>query len=152
MLIIRIGSLWSSDSGLFCYNHPMNPLPLFPYEMHIKTLCKKNRSRKQIIADQLAEIERKSFTQLSRCFRLFIPSHLLQPAKLGRNSRKRLFSKETTFWAFFSQILCADGGCAEVMTKLRASAALKGVNVPIPDPRPPDAATKKRTPSASSKP
>lgn len=107
----------------------MNPLPLFPYETHIQTLCKKKRSSKQVIADQLAEIERKSFRQLSRCFRLFIPSRLLQPAKSGRNSRKRLFSKETTFWAFFSQTLCADGGCAEVMTKLRATAALKGVNV-----------------------
>lgn len=109
----------------------MNSLPLFPAEFHIKTLNKKRRSATQIAADRIAEIERKSFAQLSRCFHAFIPPILLNPAKSGPNSRKRLFSKETTFWSFFSQILCADGGCAEVMAKLRANAALKGIDMPV---------------------
>jgi len=40
-------------------------------------------------------------------------------------SRRRIFSKENTFWAFLSQVLDADGGCKEVIRKLQASAALK---------------------------
>ena len=109
----------------------MNPLPLFPPEVHIQTLCKKARSSRQIASDKLADIERKSFAQLSHCFRKFIPEHLLQPSKSGVNSRRRVFSKETTFWAFLSQVLCADGGCKEVLAKQRAHAALKGIKTPI---------------------
>lgn len=41
----------------------------------------------------------------------------------GSFSRRRLFSKENTFWAFFSQILDADGGCKEVVRKIQAFAA-----------------------------
>jgi len=45
-------------------------------------------------------------------------------------SRRRLFSKENTFWAFFSQMLDADGGCKEVIRKLQAYASIKGVSIP----------------------
>jgi len=43
----------------------------------------------------------------------------------GALSRRRIYSKENTFWAFFSQVLDADGGCKEVVRKLQAFAALK---------------------------
>ena len=36
-----------------------------------------------------------------------------------------MFSKANTFWAFFSQVLDADGGCQEVVRKLQAFAAMK---------------------------
>ena len=45
-------------------------------------------------------------------------------------SRCRLFSKENTFWAFFSQVLDADGGCKEVIRKLQSYASIKGIKVP----------------------
>ncbi len=45
-------------------------------------------------------------------------------------SRRRLFSKENTFWAFFSQILDADGGCKEVVRKLQSYVSIKGAKVP----------------------
>jgi hypothetical protein len=45
-------------------------------------------------------------------------------------SRRRLFSKENTFWAFFSQVLDADGGCKEVIRKLQSYASIKGGKVP----------------------
>jgi hypothetical protein len=45
-------------------------------------------------------------------------------------SRRRLFSKENTFWAFFSQVLDADGGCKEVIRKLQSYASLKGITFP----------------------
>lgn len=35
-----------------------------------------------------------------------------------------------TFWAFFSQVLDADGGCMEVIRKLQSYASIKGVKVP----------------------
>ena len=45
-------------------------------------------------------------------------------------SRRRLFSKENTFWAFFSQVLDADGGCKEVIRKLQSYASLRGITFP----------------------
>ncbi|MGV1099039.1 IS4 family transposase [Thiovibrio sp. JS02] len=45
-------------------------------------------------------------------------------------SRRRLFSKENTFWAFFSQVLDADGGCKEVIRKLQSYASIKGIKIP----------------------
>jgi len=103
----------------------MKTTPLFSMEFHIQTLSKKRRTRQQVVAGKIAETKAKSFRQLSGCFRKFIPKKLLRPNETGKNSRNRIFSKETTFWAFFSQMINADGGCAEVITKLRAYAALK---------------------------
>ena len=40
------------------------------------------------------------------------------------------FSKENTFWAFFSQVLGDDGGCQEVIRKLQAFAAMKSKPLP----------------------
>ena len=45
-------------------------------------------------------------------------------------SRRRLFSKENTFWAFFGQVLDADGGCKEVVRKLQSYASIKGIKIP----------------------
>ena len=45
-------------------------------------------------------------------------------------SRNRIFSKENTFWAFFSQVLDADGGCQEVVRKLQAVAAVHAKPMP----------------------
>ncbi|MCF6281866.1 MAG: hypothetical protein L3J28_06575 [Candidatus Polarisedimenticolaceae bacterium] len=39
-------------------------------------------------------------------------------------------AKKNTFWAFFSQILDADGGCQEVIRKLQAFAAMKSKPLP----------------------
>lgn len=69
-------------------------------------------------------------SQLSECFREFIPDDLLQPSSSGSLSRRRVFSKENTFWAFLSQTLDADGGCQEVVRKMQAVAALKSLPVP----------------------
>jgi hypothetical protein len=45
-------------------------------------------------------------------------------------SRRSIFSKENTFWAFLIQLLDADGGCKEVVRKLQSYASLKGLRVP----------------------
>lgn len=41
-----------------------------------------------------------------------------------------MFSKENTFWGFFSQVLNADGSCAEVVRKFHAFAASRAITLP----------------------
>ncbi|MFT5599494.1 MAG: hypothetical protein ACI9YO_002246 [Gammaproteobacteria bacterium] len=87
-----------------------NPKPLFP-GFHRQTLRRKPRSASQKFSDELIYLKQKSFSQLSECFRNFIPSLHLYPSESGVLSRRRFFSKENTFWAFFSQVLGEDRGC-----------------------------------------
>jgi len=106
-----------------------NPTPLFP-GFHLQTLRRKPRSDGQKLADKINQLKQKSFSQLSECLGQFIPNSYLQPTASGSQSRQRLYSKKNTFWAFFSQILDADGGCQEVVRKLQAVAALKKGKLP----------------------
>ena len=97
---------------------------------HLASLRRKPQSAQQILAKKLAELKQKTFSQLSECFGQFIPKHFLSPAESGSLSRRRLFSKENTFWAFLSQVLDADGGCQEVVRKRQAFAAMKSTSLP----------------------
>jgi hypothetical protein len=97
---------------------------------HLATLRRKPRSAQQVFANKLAEIRRKSISQMAKCFIDFIPAQTLQPHQCGAQSRRRLFSKENTFWGFFSQILNADGGCSEVVRKFHAFAASHAMTLP----------------------
>ena len=102
---------------------------MFP-GFHLQTLRRKPRSPQQKLAEKLALVQQKSFKQIGEVFEKFIPKPLLKPEKEGAMSRRRLFSKENTFWAFFSQVLDADGGCKEVIRKLQSYASLKGIKFP----------------------
>lgn len=106
-----------------------NTTPMFP-GFHLQTLRRKPRSALQKLAEKLALLQQKSFKQIGEIFEKFIPQALLKPEKKGAMSRRRLFSKENTFWAFFSQVLDADGGCKEVIRKLQSYASIKGVKFP----------------------
>ncbi len=106
-----------------------NTTPMFP-GFHLQTLRRKPQSAQQKLAKEMALLKQKSFKQIGEFFENFIPCSLLKPEQVGKMSRRRLFSKENTFWAFFSQILDADGGCKEVIRKLQAYASLKGVLIP----------------------
>ncbi len=97
---------------------------------HLATLRRTPRSAGQIFAEKMADLKQKTFSQLGECFGKFIPIQYLRPAKSGASSRRRFFSKENTFWAFFSQVLDADGGCQEVVRKLQAFAAMKSKPLP----------------------
>lgn len=107
---------------------PMTPqyLPGF----HMASLRRTPRSASQKLADKLSSIKQKSISQLGECFVRFIPSEKLDIEEKGLFSRRRLFSKDNTFWAFFSQVLDADGGCQEVVKKMQAFAALKSHTMP----------------------
>jgi hypothetical protein len=108
----------------------MKNATLFLPGFHLATLRRKPRSAGQKLADQLAEIRRKSISQLAACFAHFIPDQALRPHRSGAQSRRRLFSKENTFWGFFTQILNADSGCSEVVRKFHAFAASRSMDQP----------------------
>lgn len=106
-----------------------NTTPMFP-DFHLQTLRRKPRSAQQKLADELARLKQKSAKQIGELFEKFIPHSLLDQEQTGVMSRRRIFSKENTFWAFFSQILDADGGCKEVVRKLQAYISVKGNRMP----------------------
>jgi len=84
----------------------------------------------QKVADEIELLKQKSFKQTGEMFGKFIPEKELRPEESGSMSRIRLFSKENTFWAFLSQVICPDGGCKEVVRKLQAYASVRGVKMP----------------------
>ena len=106
-----------------------NTTPMFP-GFHLPTLRRKPRSAQQVLVQKLAAIRHKSLSQLGNCLGKFIPTDYLLPSQTGSLSRRRLFSKENTFWAFLLQVLDADRGCQEVVRKVQAVAALKTSTVP----------------------
>ena len=101
---------------------------------HLQSLRRTPRSAQQKMAEKLAELRRHSLTQLSELFGHFIvlpsPSQRQQNHRVNTFVRRRMFSVENTFWAFFSQILDSDGSCAAVVRKLQAHAAT--TNTPTP--------------------
>ncbi len=102
-----------------------NTSPFLP-GLHIQSLRKKPRSSAQVMADEMRYKIEKSLLGLKACFGRFIPEDCLENNATGKHSRHRIFNKETTFWAFFSQIIDADGGCAEVVKKLKTYLDFKG--------------------------
>lgn len=86
---------------------------------HIRTLSRKRSSAGHKLHQEIVSLKQKNLSQLSECFRCFIPEQLLKPSLEKQPSRRRLFSKENTFRAFFSQI-DADGGCMEIVRKMQA--------------------------------
>jgi hypothetical protein len=68
-----------------------------------------------------------SISQLGGLFSRILPAKALELDADGAFSRRRLFSKSNTFWAFFSQVLDADGGCQEVVRKVQAFAAARAM-------------------------
>jgi len=97
---------------------------------HLSTLRRRPRSAARKLADSLARIRRHSISSLDECFGQFIPSKVLENGDSGSFSRRRVFSKTNTFWAFFSQVLDADGGCQEVVRKIQALAASRSLPSP----------------------
>lgn len=106
-----------------------NPTPMLP-GFYKPLRGRKRRSAQQIFADNVASLKRKSFKQIGDFFGRFIPEEYLKPESSGIMSRRSIFSKENTFWAFLGQVTDADGGCKEVVRKLQSYASLKGVKIP----------------------
>jgi hypothetical protein len=97
---------------------------------HLPRSRRSPRSAQQKLAEKIQQLKDKSFSQLGECFAKFIPDQFLHQAESGLLSRRRIFSKKNIFWAFFSQVLDADGGCQEVVRKFHAYAACKSKPLP----------------------
>ncbi len=50
---------------------------------HLATLRRKPRSAQRIMADKIAELKQKTFSQLGECFGQFIPQKYLSPTESG---------------------------------------------------------------------
>lgn len=108
----------------------MNNGTLFLPGFHLATLRRKPRSGAQKLADEKHRIRHHTISQLGDCFGAFIPIHELGSETKGDFSRRRIFSRENTFWAFFTQVLDADGGCQEVVRKVQAFAGARAMPLP----------------------
>ena len=108
----------------------MTNATLFLPGFHLATLRRRPRSAARRLAEEKARIRQHSISEFGDCFGHFIPTKTLENGPDGAFSRRRLFSKENTFWAFFSQVLDADGGCQEVVRKVQALAATRSMPVP----------------------
>jgi hypothetical protein len=106
-----------------------NTTPLFP-GFHLQTLRRTPRSPRQKLLDEKAKIKQKTFSELAKYLSHVVPIHHLKMVRSGLMSRRRIYSKENTFWAFFYQVLDADGGCQEVVRKLQAVASIHSKTVP----------------------
>lgn len=102
-----------------------NTQPFLP-GLHLASLRKKPRSTAQKCLDEKIRKRSKSIAGLKACFGRFIPERFLENNAKKKHSRHRIFSKGNTFWAFFSQIIDADGGCAEVVRKMQVHLSLHG--------------------------
>ena len=106
-----------------------NSAPMLP-GFYMPLRGRKRRSAQQVFADKISSLKRKSFKQIGEIFGRFIPNTCLKLELSGVMSRRTIFSKENTFWAFLGQVLDADGGCKEVVRKLQSYASLKGARLP----------------------
>lgn len=106
-----------------------NSAPMLP-GFYMPLRGRKRRSAQQVFADKISSLKRKSFKQIGEIFGRFIPNNCLKLELSGVMSRRTIFSKENTFWAFLGQVLDADGGCKEVVRKLQSYASLKGARLP----------------------
>ena len=109
----------------------INTTPLL-VGLNIQSLRRPARSLQQQIAEELEWLAARTFRQIGELCGKFIPEKLLDPSTEGNLSRNRIYSKTNVFWAFFSQILSPDGGCAEVVKKIQSYCSERGLKVPSP--------------------
>lgn len=82
----------------------------------------------------LAELPKiSSLAELRALFGSYFPVALLARKSSGNNSRSRVFSLETVFWAFVDQILTPEGSCRETVRKIMAWRRLENPRGPVGD-------------------
>lgn len=77
-----------------------------------------------------------SLVQLRQLFGSYFPAALLSRKSSGANSRNRIFSLETIFWAFLDQTQTPEGSCRETVRKIMAWRRLEAPRGPIGDMSP----------------
>lgn len=85
----------------------------------------------------LAELPKtNSLPELRQLLGSYFPSALLGRSPSGENSRNRIFSLETIFWAFTDQALTPGGSCREAVRKIMAWRRFENPRDPVGDMSP----------------
>ena len=106
-----------------------NKTPLFP-GIHLASLRRRRRSDHEKIKDELAAARIRDHDQAAELFGRYLPHGAMRPSAQGAHSRRRIFSKGNTFWAFLHQVQSADKSTMEAVRYLQVSATLKHAAIP----------------------
>jgi hypothetical protein len=68
--------------------------------------------------------------QLQIFFEKIFPPHRLSPADEGKNSRKRHFFQDVTFWMFLWQVLNVGSSCRDALLQRQSRLTAKGLALP----------------------
>jgi len=90
-------------------------------DFNIKTLRRKPRSTVEKVRDQQQILLDHQLTGVSHLLSRYIPQSLFDKHD-NTKTRRRLFSRENTFWGFFLQILQANSSCQSIVHQFRCAA------------------------------
>jgi hypothetical protein len=82
------------------------------------------------VREKACKAVESSLSELHSLFGSYIPQSLLEPADSGKDSRQRVFSFRSTFWAFLSQTLSPQTSCREVVRKVQSFCSHRDLSVP----------------------
>lgn len=68
---------------------------------------------------QVAQLQHAGLSELEALFAPVIPTDRLPQTHHGLNSRERIYTVRTTFWAFLSQVLTPGSSCRETVRKIQ---------------------------------
>ncbi len=104
-------------------------MPMLP-GFYLPKRGRKPDSLQRKFSQKISSLRKKSFKQVGEIFGQFIPKKFLEQDLSGTMSRRRIFTKENTFWSFLGQVLDSDGGCKEAVKKLQAYTSAHGFRIP----------------------
>lgn len=88
-------------------------LPNFPHRFG-----RPAKSSRQRLAEKFAAMRAKQLGELRELMAPWVDASLLDPTAAGPNCRRRVFSLEIVFWAFFYQVL-SGVGCAAAVARVQ---------------------------------
>ena len=91
------------------------------------------RARLAAFRQQAHVLSAKPLPQLEKLFAFLLPPGLLAQTEEGPNSRERVYSVQTTFWAFLWQALNPKAPCREAVRQIQALYCLAGSEVHLKD-------------------
>lgn len=89
-------------------------------DFNIKTLRRKPRTAVQKVREQQQRLLDHQLTGASHLLSRYIPQCLFDHHN-NAQTRRRLFSRENTFWGFFLQTLQADSSCQSIVHQFRCA-------------------------------
>ena len=106
-----------------------NSTPFFA-GFHRVLFGRKQPSAQRQLQTRIAALRAGSLCQLASVCEPWTPANLLEPTTDGTNSRKRSYPISVTFWAFLAQVMSPGSPCREVVRKVQAWHATRGLPIP----------------------